>query len=123
MRLLFVLMFLFLTLSAIGQETKAESEDAKLTACFKDYLDQEFRSRPLEASRLGDHRFDHLLDDVSSKARAGWVKRYRDTLADLPRKIDARKLSRGGQIDLEIFQHDLTYKLWDLENTNAFEED
>ena len=48
----------------------ADGEDAKLAAFFRSYLDKDFEARPLEATRAGDHRFDHLLDDVSPKARA-----------------------------------------------------
>ena len=44
----------------------ADDEDAKLTAFFKKYLEDEFRQRPLLATQLGDHRFDHLLDDLAS---------------------------------------------------------
>jgi uncharacterized protein (DUF885 family) len=103
--------------------TAADAEDARLTAFFKAYLDEEFRARPLEATRLGDHRFDHLLDDVSPDARAGWTARLRRTLADLPKQIDYDKLSRGGQIDFEILKHHLTRSLWLDENTRPFEED
>ncbi len=99
------------------------SEDEKLTALFKQYLDDEFASRPLEATRLGDHRFDGELDDVSPKARAGWAARWRKTLEELPRKIDRAKLTRSGQIDYEIFEHDLKYNLWGVENTRPFEID
>jgi hypothetical protein len=53
----------------------AESEEKRLIQFFKTYLDEAFRRRPLEATRLGDHRYDHLLDDISAKARAGWVVR------------------------------------------------
>ena len=48
----------------------ADGEDGKLEKFFKDYLDQRFRQQPLDATRLGDHRFDHLLDDVSPAGRA-----------------------------------------------------
>jgi uncharacterized protein (DUF885 family) len=101
----------------------APGEDERLVAFFKAYLEQELRQRPLEATRLGEHRFDHLLDDVSPKARARWAARYRATLAELPRKVDRAKLSRGGQIDFEIFQHHLTRELWLAENTRPFEDD
>src|SRR5271170_6636843 len=83
------------------------NEDARLTDFFKAYLEEEFRQRPLEATRLGDHRFDHLMDDVSAKARAGWVARYRAALTELPKKVDYPKLTRSGQIDFEILKHDL----------------
>jgi uncharacterized protein (DUF885 family) len=101
----------------------AETEDARLEAFFKSHLDEEFRRRPLDATRLGDHRFDHLLDDVSADARARWADRWRATLADLPRKVDYRKLSRSAQVDYEILRHDLTRTLWLFDNTRPFEED
>src|SRR6185312_1006887 len=101
----------------------AETEDDRLTAFFKAHLEREFTERPLEATRLGDHRFDYRLDDVSAKARAGWVKRYRDTLADLKRKVDVKKLSRGSQIDFEIFEHHLNRELWLAENSRPFVDD
>src|SRR6185312_3175559 len=94
-----------------------------LTAFFKTYLEQSFRLRPLEATRLGDHRFDHLLDDISAKARAGWTAHYRQTLEELPRKVDYAKLPRSAQIDYEIFKHHLTAALWLAENTRPFEND
>jgi len=77
-------------------------EDQKLAAYFKEYLDEEFRNRPLDATRAGDHRFDHLLDDVSAKARAANKARVQKTLAELPQRIAYPKLSRDGQIDFEI---------------------
>ena len=100
-----------------------ETEDAKLTAFFKRHLEDEFRQRPLEATRLGDHRFDHRLDDISAKARAGWTERTRKTLAALPKAIDYQKLSRSAQIDYEILKHHLTKSLWLAENFHPFEND
>jgi uncharacterized protein (DUF885 family) len=101
----------------------AESDEKKLTAFFKTYLEEAFRRRPLEATRLGDHRFDHRLDDISAKARAGWIEHYRQTLAELPKHVDYAKLSRSAQIDYEIFKHHLTAALWLAENTRPFEND
>jgi uncharacterized protein (DUF885 family) len=101
----------------------ADSEEQRLIAYFKAYLEEAFRRRPLEATRLGDHRFDHLLDDISAKARAGWTTHYRQTLVELPKKIDYAKLPRSAQIDYEIFKHNLTASLWLAENTRPFEND
>jgi uncharacterized protein (DUF885 family) len=115
-------LFLGLLVGPAGSRAD-ESEDDRLKAFFKAHLESEFAERPLEATRLGDHRFDHKLDDVSAKARANWTKRYRDTLANLPRKVDFKKLSRPAQIDYEILQHHLTRELWLAENSRPFEED
>jgi uncharacterized protein (DUF885 family) len=112
-----------LAIGAVPFLKAADDEDTKLTAFFKQYLDDEFKQRPLTATQLGDHRFDHLLDDVSPKARAGWTQRTRQALDDLPRRVDYKRLSRGGQIDFEILQHHLTRTLWLAENTRPFEDD
>src|SRR4051794_8257564 len=68
-------------------------EDGKLAAFFQAYLDQAFRDEPLMATRLGDHRFDDALDDLSSEARAAHLERDRKALADLPRQVAFDKLS------------------------------
>ena len=101
----------------------AQGEDAKLYAFFQHYLEGHFRQQPLDATRLGDHRFDHLLDDLSRPAREGWVAHARQTLEALPRQVDSARLTRAGQIDFAIFQHDLARSLWLAENTHPFEED
>ena len=101
----------------------AESEEERLNAFFKAYLEQSFQRRPLDATRLGDHRFDHLLDDISAKARAGWTEHFRQTLADLSQKIAYAKLPRSARIDYEIFKHYLVSSLWLAENTKPFEND
>jgi uncharacterized protein (DUF885 family) len=114
---LFVLVFFSAPLFA------GESDEKRLTDFFRTSLEEAFRRRPLEATRLGDHRFDHLLDEISAQARAGWVEHYRQTLAELPKKVDYAKLARSGQIDYEIFKHHLTASLWLAENTRPFEND
>jgi uncharacterized protein (DUF885 family) len=101
----------------------ADDEDARLAAFFKEYLDESFRMRPMDATRLGDHRFDHLLDDLSPAARAGWKKHWQKTFNELPKRIDYKHLTRAGQIDYEIWKHDLERTLWLAENTRPFEED
>jgi len=110
-------------LTTVSSTAFAQEANSKLDIFFKSYLEEHFRQRPLEASRLGDHRFDHLLDDVSSAARAGWLAHTRKTLKDLPREVNYAKLSRDAQIDFEIFKHSLETQVWLTENTRPFEED
>ncbi|HTA29390.1 MAG TPA: DUF885 domain-containing protein [Candidatus Cybelea sp.] len=102
---------------------RAQEGDAKLETFFKQYLEEHFRQQPTDATRLGDHRFDGLLDDVSAAARARWLELDRETLARLPQEVDYAKLTRDGQIDFEIFQHELQAGIWLTENTHPFEED
>src|SRR5882724_10568563 len=116
-----VLVMIAQPLAESGDATSAE--DARLERLFKDYLDTEFKHRPLDATRLGDHRFDDLLDDVSPKARAAKAARARKMRAELPKQIDAGKLSRPAQIDFEIWRHELQKELWLAENTDPFAND
>jgi hypothetical protein len=99
------------------------SADGQLNAFFKNYLDKYFQQQPLAATQLGDHRFDNLLDDISPKARAGWLALAEKTLRELPRQVDYQKLSRDGQIDFEIFQHNMQTQIWETKNFHPFQED
>jgi uncharacterized protein (DUF885 family) len=101
----------------------AADTNVQLETFFRRYLDESFALRPLEATRLGDHRFDDQLDDLSAKARAHWAEHTRATLDALPQQIDYAKLTRPAQIDYEILQNELTTSLWLDENTHPFEQD
>jgi uncharacterized protein (DUF885 family) len=102
---------------------KEGSEDARLTAFFKKYLDEEFRHRPMEATRLGDHRFDDRLDDLSPKARAATTTRTRKALAALPRQVDVKKLSPSARVDYQILEDHLKRSLWMDEHTDVYATD
>ena len=90
----------------------AAEADMKLAAFFRNYLEADCRLSPMRATRLGDHRFDHLLDDVSTAARKRRTELARHTLKEMPRQVDYAKLSRACQVDYEILRHDLETGLW-----------
>lgn len=98
-------------------------EDAKLASFFKDYLEEFLKNSPLDASKLGDHRYDDRLDDLSTKARAAKVQRQKDALARLPKEIAFDKLSADGKIDFQILRDSLTRDIWLAENTDPFGDD
>jgi len=99
------------------------AEDDKLAALFRQRLDEDFRRHPAFATSMGNHEYDDRLDDLSPAARAEDLKRTRQLLADLPKLIDAAKLTRAGQIDLEIWQHSLRSAIWAAENDDKFATD
>lgn len=107
----------------IASPLRAQNADARFDAFFKAHLDETFRMQPLQATLLGDHRFDHLLDDISPKARAGWLAHTRKQLAALPKAVKRSDLSRDRQVDYDIFRDELVRNLWLDENTRPFEED
>ena len=121
-KLIFFSFGFFLFLGTIGKAT-AQGEDGKLESFFKAYLDAAFSLQPMQATEMGDHRFDSQLEDLSPGARAKWLEQTRTTLANLPQKIDYHKLSRASQIDFEILQHSLARDEWLKQNIHPFEED
>jgi len=112
-----LLVILMLTTPALADE------DAKLAAFFKDYLEEYMKNAPVEASRLGDHRYDDRIEDLSPKARAANIQRQKDALERLPKEVAFEKLSGDGKIDFQILRDSLTKNIWLAENTRPFEED
>jgi uncharacterized protein (DUF885 family) len=110
-------------LSAGFSAVFAQDADAQLNNFFKKYLEERFKLRPFDATLLGDHRFDNLLDDLTPEARKTWQEYTRKTLEELPKQVDYQRLSRDGRIDYEILQHQLTASLWLTENLRPFEKD
>ena len=110
-------------LSVTATVPAAESEDAKLAAYFQTFLDADFKARPLTATMLGDHRYDDRLDDLTPAARKAQLDHFQSTLNKLRQSIDYDKLTRAGQIDLEIFESYLKRTLWDADNSKPFEND
>jgi len=101
----------------------AQTADQQLESFFAAHLEVCFQQRPLDATLLGDHRFDDRLDDISAAARSAWLDHYRVQLQRLESEIPREQLSRNAQIDSEILRDDLIRNIWLMENTRPFEED
>lgn len=110
-------------ISALAAEPAISETDQKLEAFFREYLEELFRLRPLEATQLGDHRFDAELDDISPAARAEWTALSRRRLKELPLEVSFDELSPDGQVSFGILRGDLARSIWFDENTRRFEED
>ncbi|MCF7708102.1 MAG: DUF885 domain-containing protein [Verrucomicrobia bacterium] len=112
-----------LLLTCISVCAALANTNTELDAIFSDYLDAKFRMQPLTATYLGDHRFDHLLDDLSSESRDKWTELDRATLGKLRRQIDFNRLSKHKKIDYRIFEHELKESIWMSENLHPFKND
>lgn len=104
---------------AIGQDTEAR----KLTEWFKAYIEKVMSDEPMTATRLGDHRFDDRLEDLSPDARKARLDRDKSALADLRKAIDPKKLELADRVDFEILARHLESRIWLTENFRTFEED
>ena len=107
----------------LAQQGQGQNVDGRLDTFFQKHLEEAFRQRPVDATLLGDHRFDHLLDDISAEARAKWLETSRVELAQLEENFANAELSDDKQIDYQIFRDDLIRSLWLAENTHPFEQD
>jgi len=117
------LIIFFTVVGPVIAQNNNTTADTKLESFFKSYLEETFQLRPLDATMLGDHRFDHLLDDISTTARACWLAQAKRTLEALPKAVPYDQLSRDRQIDFEMLRDDLVRSIWLAENTHPFEED
>ncbi|HMJ89012.1 MAG TPA: DUF885 domain-containing protein, partial [Candidatus Acidoferrum sp.] len=77
---------------------------------------------PMEATQLGDHRFDDKLDDLAPTALEKSLKHLKETRSKLRKEIDRAKLPRDQQIDFDIFEHELEAAIWVRENIRPFAE-
>ncbi|MSU76718.1 MAG: DUF885 domain-containing protein [Gemmataceae bacterium] len=122
-RIVFVLLLLLHFQPSSESIGQPENEDMKLERRFKQYLDAEFKTHPLFATRSGNHDYDDKLDDISVAARKRAIASTRKTLDELTKEIDTKKLSRSAQIDYEIWQHELKKEIWLAENADRFADD
>src|SRR5262245_11866462 len=68
--------------------------DAAFEALTRRYFDEVVPRAPVDATALGDHRFDDKVDEVSAEARTQTVTLERDLLGAL-RGLDPTRLSRA----------------------------
>jgi uncharacterized protein (DUF885 family) len=88
--------------------------DQQFEALGKRFLDESPQLTPVDATSLGDHRFDDRLDDVSA---AGWQRQAEFAQAYLASldSIDRGTLSRPNQVDLLLLRHELEYQRWKIQ--------
>jgi len=111
----------FLNAQTLAQDTA--QADARLATRFQQWLDDQCKRHPMFATYLGNHDYDHELDDLSPQARAEDLQNDKKVLAELQQQVDLKSLSRNAQIDLEIWQHFLEYRIWQATNSNDFAND
>src|SRR5476649_2744165 len=83
------------------------------------WLDGYLRTQPVTATQTGDHRFDHLIDDMSGIVRGDRLRLWRNLLAELI-ALDRSRLSRDNQADAAILANQLDYAIWDEETLQSW---
>jgi uncharacterized protein (DUF885 family) len=93
---------------------RATPQDDAFQKIAHDYIEQELRANPEEATELGDHRFDDRLTDYSVAARAkelGSQKEFREKLSG----IEASQVTGANNVDLRILKENIDYKIFEAE--------
>jgi uncharacterized protein (DUF885 family) len=78
------------------------------------YLAEMLQLKPVQATALGDHRYDGQLDDVSADGQARRVGLARQLLAQLE-TLGIAQLSRAHQVDARLLKSELDYEVWSVE--------
>lgn len=113
---------LFFTLLVVAGEVPAvePTSDSQFERLGVQYIGQFAAFSPVHATRLGDHRFDGELDDVSEAARERRLKWIRDFSRQLE-AINTSKLSRRNQVDFALLKHSLDAQTWQLTELREWE--
>ena len=69
---------------------------------------------PVNATGLGDHRRDDVLDQVDSKGRSAVQQIYLQHLSEL-QNIDRQALSRANQVDADLLLNEIESQSWRIE--------
>ena len=93
--------------------------DAVFAALSQEWLDGWLQLNPVNATQVGDHRFDDQLDDLSAAGRQKGVDFNKQILARLD-AMDASKLSRENQVDALILRNQVQGDLWSTETLQSW---
>ncbi len=88
--------------------------DAAFEAVSKRYLDEMIALTPVNATSLGDHRFDAELDDVSVKGYDQRVALAHELLGEV-QGLASAEMSRANQVDAGLLESELQYQIWRTE--------
>ena len=93
--------------------SNAADMDTEFEKIGERYIAQVTEFSPVQATGLGDHRFDGELDDISPETRErqkNWIQKVTAQLA----AIKPDRLSRRHQVDWALMNHSLNARLWRL---------
>jgi uncharacterized protein (DUF885 family) len=93
--------------------TGPSAADVAFQSLSQRYFDEVLALTPVDATALGDHRYDDKLDDVSAAGRERRLTLDRELLAAV-HALDAAQLSRAHQVDARLLASHLEYDAWKL---------
>ena len=111
-------MLIMLVLSACNNTPEQKSSEKEMKQTFNEFLDQYYERRlelfPLEATQIGDDRFNDLLpNDISENFRSGLKKFYEDFKGQLS-TYNRDSLTEQEQVSYDIFEREMDVNLRSL---------
>lgn len=94
--------------------------NTRFSKISRNFLEDLLHHSPVTSTSLGDHRFDHLLDEVDDTARTKELHAVRERLSELE-ALDETQLSRENQVDFALLQQRLEKTIWELETLREWE--
>lgn len=94
--------------------------DAEFVALSERYIEALLEMNPEYATYLGDHRYDHSLNDYSAAGIAESMALDKQFLAEIE-AFDPAGLSEANAIDYEILDNRIRYSLWASEELREWE--
>jgi uncharacterized protein (DUF885 family) len=85
--------------------------DRAFAGLAKRWVDAMLRLGPVAATRIGEHRYDHLVDDMGPEGRQANLVLAKTTLARL-NSVDIATLNRENQVDAAILKNALNSQIW-----------
>ncbi len=108
------------TVFVFGSCAQQQTEDQKFVDLANAYIEKLLELKPEVATYLGDHRYDHRLNDYSLEGLARekeFHKAYLDSLSS----IEITRLSRENQIDYEILRNNVKLMIFELDTLREYE--
>lgn len=101
-------------LCAFCSAALASPADEAFNDLAADFIDDLPKFSQVNATSLGDHRYDHLLDQVDEggrKRKLALLRKYRTDLHD----VDWNQLSRANKVDAELLRAEVDQDIWSME--------
>lgn len=100
-------------------EAGVQDADGKFAAISRAWLEGWLALNPINATQVGDHRFDGEIDDLSAAGRQKNLEFSKQTLAKLD-ALDYSALSRQNQVDAAVLRNQLQYDIWTAETLQSW---
>ena len=115
-----VLVFCCLAFLSLSNCVRKDMEDQKFQQLVDEFLEGFYQAHPVWATYIGEHRYDHLIDDYSTQAIQAEIMRLR-LFAEKMKSVDTLKLGAINQVDYKILENEINDQLLRYEELRPFE--